>query len=361
MTHQTTPQGRAYSYVQITEYGNLLKQIGGHIYPAKLPVLATLRDLPAWSSIKERQAQGKLSKAPQHVIIASEINGWRRAFSEIYPDSVHDNDFSTGLELQMMYQRYEDMGGTLIESTEALEQILAASDLSDDLPAHLFMPPFPALYLHFTPYVAQALRPQQSIGAEGDISGIFCIAAMPKEGKRHFTFLSVILKDGYTNIVRFGFDLQDDGTQTLNDAIRTSHETSFSALEEWHRRVIGMVAKIFLYMTMKESRQVKETPHKDMLARLKLVGNKKRGKLARQCERLYDRIIIGPEHLPHELQGNGHDHQGVAPHWRRGHFKMQPYGPKAALRKLLFMMPTLVGKDRLMDQEIPTPKKYTVG
>jgi hypothetical protein len=344
------------------EYGNLLKLIGSHAYPEKLPVPATLRDLPPMATIKRLHAQGVLSKAPHHVAVTDEINGWKRAFAHIYPDSVYDYDFGSGAELQMMYQRYEDMGGALIQSTEALEQILVASDLSDDLPAHLFMPPFSALYLHFTPYASQALHPSPEIEVEGDLNGIFCIADMAQEGNRHFTFLStMVMKDGHTNTLRFGFSLRDDGTQTLNDAIHKSHENASSAIEEWHRRIIGMIAKVFLYMAMKESRQVKETPHKDMLSRLALVGNKKRGKLERQCERLYDRIIIGPEHLPHELQGSGHDHHGVAPHWRRGHFKMQPYGPKAALRKLMFVMPMLVGKDRLGDQEMPVPKAYSVG
>lgn len=34
---------------------------------------------------------------------------------------------------------------------------------------------------------------------------------------------------------------------------------------------------------------------------------------------------------------------GVATHWRRGHWRNQPHGPGASLRKLMWIMPTLVG------------------
>lgn len=34
---------------------------------------------------------------------------------------------------------------------------------------------------------------------------------------------------------------------------------------------------------------------------------------------------------------------GIATHWRRGHWRNQPHGPGASLRKLMWIMPTLVG------------------
>lgn len=36
----------------------------------------------------------------------------------------------------------------------------------------------------------------------------------------------------------------------------------------------------------------------------------------------------------------------VRPHWRRGHWRMQPYGPKLSLLKLLWVRPTMVHRDR---------------
>lgn len=47
---------------------------------------------------------------------------------------------------------------------------------------------------------------------------------------------------------------------------------------------------------------------------------------------------------------DGHGHispgtPGVKQHWRRGHWRNQPYGEKRALRKLLWIMPVLVGSE----------------
>lgn len=42
----------------------------------------------------------------------------------------------------------------------------------------------------------------------------------------------------------------------------------------------------------------------------------------------------------------------VRVHWRRGHWRNQPYGPQLAHRKLLWIMPVMVRKDKAEDQEI---------
>jgi hypothetical protein len=36
----------------------------------------------------------------------------------------------------------------------------------------------------------------------------------------------------------------------------------------------------------------------------------------------------------------------MSPHWRRGHFRQQPFGPKLAHRKLVWIMPTIVRRDK---------------
>jgi hypothetical protein len=39
----------------------------------------------------------------------------------------------------------------------------------------------------------------------------------------------------------------------------------------------------------------------------------------------------------------------VRPHWRRGHYRMQPHGPAMSLRKLLYIKPVLVHSDQVAD------------
>ncbi|WP_346279054.1 hypothetical protein [Burkholderia ambifaria] len=64
----------------------------------------------------------------------------------------------------------------------------------------------------------------------------------------------------------------------------------------------------------------------------------------------YGRHVVGPAILDAEAAGSASSDSAqreVSGHWRRPHFRMQPYGPLAALRKLVFVGPTLVRPDRL--------------
>lgn len=51
---------------------------------------------------------------------------------------------------------------------------------------------------------------------------------------------------------------------------------------------------------------------------------------------------------------------GVTPHWRRGHFRMQPFGIGNQLRKLIFVAPVLVHAEQLQG-DVPAPKSYRAG
>jgi hypothetical protein len=350
------------SHKNFIEFVSLLTTIGHQTKRATVPVPAILRDLPALGKIKAAFDQGRLPKFPEGIPLVVEINNWEAWIEKTFPNLANHPELTRGLCITTSYLHHERLGGVVIESTKALEQLLLASDLNDDLPAHLFMPPYPAIYLHFTPYAAHALRVSlKADGVYADIHGVFCVTETGTDGVRHYCLMAVLShSDTNGNLIGINLTLQGGENDTLNDAIARAGGDK-PHLNEWHQHMVSMVAKVFLYMGMKDSRQVAHTPHKDTLSRLALVGNKKHAKLSRQVERLYDSIRVGPDGLPDDLHGGAGDHQGVAPHWRRGHFRMQAHGPKSALRKMIFMMPTLIGKDRLGQQEAPVPKSYKVG
>lgn len=66
--------------------------------------------------------------------------------------------------------------------------------------------------------------------------------------------------------------------------------------------------------------------------------------------------IVGPEALP--LTGVEHGSgPGMGPHWRRRHFRMQPFGPGRQERKLIFVAPIPINADKLNGED-PAPKPY---
>jgi hypothetical protein len=74
---------------------------------------------------------------------------------------------------------------------------------------------------------------------------------------------------------------------------------------------------------------------------------------------LYNGILVGPESLPSNAAAGGTG-SGVAPHWRRGHFRMQAFGPGNQQRRLIFVAPVLIHAEQLQG-EVPAPKPYRAG
>jgi hypothetical protein len=70
-------------------------------------------------------------------------------------------------------------------------------------------------------------------------------------------------------------------------------------------------------------------------------------------KRLYDRYVLGPDVMAPELQSacsadsRGHTGRTVVTHWRRGHFRSQTHGPQGSLRKIIFVLPTIIHPERL--------------
>ena len=88
-------------------------------------------------------------------------------------------------------------------------------------------------------------------------------------------------------------------------------------------------------------------------------GERKRVKLLQRSASLYNGILVGPEALPSNTSESAAGN-GIAPHWRRGHFRMQPFGMGNQQRKLIFVAPVLVHAERLQG-DVPAPKSYRAG
>lgn len=131
---------------------------------------------------------------------------------------------------------------------------------------------------------------------------------------------------------------------------------------EIHRSMhaaLSYVVRVFLYMALKQARV---TPHRDYdeaLHRAAGLGKRKRAKLMQRSASLYNGILVGPEALPPSAS-EGVMGDGVPPHWRRGHFRMQPFGAGNQQRKLVFVAPTLVHAEQLQG-DVPAPRRYRVG
>jgi hypothetical protein len=106
------------------------------------------------------------------------------------------------------------------------------------------------------------------------------------------------------------------------------------------------VVKVFLYLGLKAARKEVRTEYSTALRQIAALGPKKQAKRQR-C--MAGKPAFGTRNDAAAMQRSAH--------WRRGHFRQQPFGPFRADRKLIFVAPILVRADRL-NEELPRPKVY---
>lgn len=233
----------------------------------------------------------------------------------------------------------------LIELTPALQQLLARSALGGDIPVALLRPPVPACFIRFGKDLQQAALMTHLDGYTfSRIDGVY-VFETTFAGERGLALLALYNVDGHNA----------SGTSCINLVIGDEREPLVQVIDRIsakmnhahrvHQQALAQICtKVFLYWNVEQARRVEETPYTNAMQQLKQLGPKKAAKLRRHVNSLYDRILLGPLDLPGTVRGM---HGEVSPHWRRGHFRMQPHGAQQSLRKVIFIAPTLVRADRL--------------
>lgn len=273
--------------------------------------LRALRQHAQFDALLARYERGRFDRAHTGLI---------KIHAQIFPEeNMRNQEFHMGLDRMLCHLQHRAQRGAVIEATDALDQLLFASDLHDSLPLRLFALPFPALYLHCSPHAAQALTVQKD-GHPIQVEGIYCFAG---EGdvalgtQRAINLIVLLNQDGMSaGSVKITLNLTD-GEDTLLSYFASFQKTIAPEVWQWNMEIIGYVAKISLYMGLKEARVIRDDAYTAQQERLRRVGGKKQGKLA-------------------------HD-------------------PQNSLRKLMFIAPVLVAAEQLADErEAPAPKRYGV-
>ncbi len=252
--------------------------------------------------------------------------------------------------------------GTVIEATPALESLLANSDVDLSLPMSMVAPPYAAQYLHFGELAMRHLKTPNSNMRGHVFDGAYCFFGPRTDapGRWRLELILIIKRDDlYSGQITLAGET-DRGNTSLGQWMEWVLGTAVGRLEDDCREamlaVVSYVVKQFLYMGLKNARRVEHNDHDDALKRAAGLGERKRAKLLKRTASLYNAITVGPESRPSQATSCGGG-ASVAPHWRRGHFRMQPHGPGWQERKLIFVAPVLIHADQ-MQGELPAPKVY---
>jgi hypothetical protein len=227
-------------------------------------------------------------------------------------------------------------------------------------------PPYAAQYLRFGPPAMECLKVPDTQVSDRFFDGVFCFFTPPSprcaKGPTYWTLELIFIskrQDRYNGHVAL-LGETDRGDTTVGEWLdQMLDAVADQPLDDYLRPMhaaLSYVVKVFLYMALKQARTIEHNAYDEALRRAGGLGERKRAKLLQRAASLYDGILVGPESLPAAPVGNGSGN-GVAPHWRRGHFRMQAYGPGRQERKLIFVAPVLIHADRLSG-DAPVPKAY---
>jgi len=236
---------------------------------------------------------------------------------------------------------YQVRPHAVIEPTAALQTWLAQTDIGEGVPASLFRLPVPAVFLRFGPQMAAAVDPTlwSTLDRPCTTTGIYIFETCVDE-RRDIVFLAVGSAPGNPQDLPYALQLcfTDERDSLVDHALNAAPRDGNAATAV---AMVQMCTKVLLYLQTPGAIRTDELRRDETAARLARAGGKKVSKLERRLASRYNRIIVGPTQAIQYGSGE------VAPHWRRGHLRMQAHGPQFSLRKLIFIAPTLIRADRL--------------
>jgi hypothetical protein len=265
--------------------------------------------------------------------------------------------------------KYHLSEGTVIEATPALETLLANSDVDLTLPMSMVAPPYRAQYLRFGEVAMRYLKVPDPQSPDHCFDGVFCFltrhASSGAPEEKCWTLELVFIskrQDSYGGHVSL-LGETDRGDMTvgewLTEILGNVNAADESEIHQSMHAAVSYVVRVFLYMALKQARVTAHCEYDEALRRAAGLGERKRVKLLQRATSLYNGIFVGPEALPPGAS-EGAAGSGVTPHWRRGHFRMQPFGIGNQQRKLIFVAPVLVHAEQLQG-DVPAPKSYRAG
>ncbi|SDZ62439.1 hypothetical protein [Pseudomonas salomonii] len=271
--------------------------------------------------------------------------------------------------------KFKNQDGNILTTSNVIDQLLEETEIGDDIPISYLRPPFKNCYIEFTEDRSSSLRVFNEQTHEHILEGVYISETQIEpgtEGMQRYVAHPLVDTTQTLRILELmftgsplgkshntddalrvqGFYIQDNAL-TIKEELKRVEERygadeDFAGDMNYVSEALNHMAKVLLFINCKQYRDVAFNEKKEMLK--KVVALKSLPKIKKyesKLRKVYDRIIIKPEDSVVYESSLGHNHaRDVQPkktHWRKGHFRMQPYGVGATKRKVIFIEPTVVG------------------
>ena len=245
----------------------------------------------------------------------------------------------------------------IYEPTLALGGLLGGVDMSQDLPMQLLrptvstlciVPPWQQRHLCADASAIQIFSHTVTVEEHPAKRGLTWVVQKANAKDVSFLELLLLVKDENETLASvLARALAPEDGSTIDDVL--GREVADARMQRW-KLVLDYSIKILLYLSLEDAAIREHKPYTAAPKEFPGLGRRKREARMAEVNQQYDRCIVGPASAAQwageqatQLGENGQ----VSAHWRRGHFRLQPHGPQSSLRKVLFIMPTVVRADRL--------------
>ena len=243
---------------------------------------------------------------------------------------------------------------------DALVELLEQTDISDDVPVSVLSLPYPRCYLELGKARKVSAVVPNLVSGMHSLEGAYLEQAnSPRKGPGLYVMLTGsplghdnAMDDATSSL----FIPTSNPNQSLREALAGARAQSGELAKslglkatpqeffEDEINALMLIVKALLYIGLPQARRAL---HKDLSQALAAAKSKKnpskRDKALQEARRLSDYILVTA--APAERNAPSADTgRSVKPHWRRGHYRMQRFGPQLAQQKLVFIQPTLVGE-----------------
>ncbi|MEJ8800136.1 hypothetical protein WKR88_28035 [Trinickia caryophylli] len=249
---------------------------------------------------------------------------------------------ATAASYSAVWLAFEVRSGIFYEPTPPLHRLLDAAYIADDVPIGMLSLPVETLCI--IPEPGRWGRPKgvEAIGIFRYAQSISFVAWMGAFDENSELYMEALnLPTG-----------EPDKTlrQLIDEEFGSASSENEQAKEIW-RNALDYALKMLLYLNARDAQVVHDRAYSSAPRDFNGLGKRRRVERLAEIDMLYDKHIVGPAILDMApvalLPPDCTEHREVRGHWRRPHFKMQPHGPNASLRKLVFIGPTIVRSDRL--------------
>lgn len=257
---------------------------------------------------------------------------------------------------------------------DELVRLMERTDIARDIPVSMLNFPYPRFYVEFGQTRCSSLFVPNVTSGLHILEGAYCeLGTHPEQGEGLFILMSgspLGKEDAMDDATYSLFLATSDKDRLLQDALdvsfmrgqRVSAELGLRAstqeMYESGMPLLLFLTKVLLYIGLPDIRRELHKDKSDWEAATKALKSPgKRTKAERKGRSLVDHVLIcaPPEEAPGE--GSGPTGRSVRSHWRRGHYRMQPFGPQLSKRRVVFIRPILVHAGS--DHET-TPPEYVV-